>query len=216
MGNILGNAFKLPEPTRHDIANISKIHGDLKQEIEDTFGNLAAKTTNKNKVNAMTFYSKLISNGKYWKEKNPKLYNLAANIYNKSWKLSNSGRDAFVNIYGEDKVNSYDSKLRAVSRSSNKVRFSVIGANNMATVNTYSLKDLNNVKYIAGHEITNGSVEIDSSAPINYIYNPTEKGNNNTKNVIAAIPIKFTDSKNNVQTSLIYTPLSQFDDNLNR
>ena len=68
--NAVAGNFKLPEPVRKDIANISKIQGELKEEIEATFGPLAAKTTGKNKVNAMTFYHKLINNSKYWKEKN--------------------------------------------------------------------------------------------------------------------------------------------------
>ena len=210
--NAVAGNFKLPEPVRKDIANISKIQGELKEEIEATFGPLAAKTTGKNKVNAMTFYHKLISNSKYWKEKNPLLYNKAANIFNKSNKFSNAGRDTFINIYGEDKVNSYDAKLRAVSKVSDKVKFSVVGANNLVTANTLSLKQLNNVDSIQGVKIAKNSVEIDASAPINYVYNPN--GRNNTKDIIAAIPIKYTDVNNNIHTSLIYTPLSQFDDNL--
>ena len=210
--NAVAENFKLPEPVRKDIANISKIQGELKEEIEATFGPLAAKTTGSNKVNAMTFYHKLINNSKYWKEKNPLLYNKAANIFNKSNKFSNAGRDTFINIYGEDKVNSYDSKLRAVSKVSDKVKFSVVGANNLVTANTLSLKQLNNVDSIQGVKIAKNSVEIDTTAPINYVYNPN--GRNNTKDIIAAIPIKYTDVDKNIHTSLIYTPLSQFDDNL--
>ena len=210
--NAVAGNFKLPEPVRKDIANISKIQGELKEEIEATFGPLAAKTTGGNKVNAMTFYHKLINNSKYWKEKNPLLYNKAANIFNKSNKFSNAGRDTFINIYGEDKVNSYDSKLRTVSKVSDKVKFSVVGANNLVTANTLSLKQLNNVDSIQGVKIAKNSVEIDTTAPINYVYNPN--GRNNTKDIIAAIPIKYTDVDNNIHTSLIYTPLSQFDDNL--